>query len=109
MDDDFGTPAGVGVVFEAVRAANTALDAGDTTRAAALAGAVEELFGVLGFATGTTAGAADPEADDIDGLVAERDAARAARDFATADRIRDELAARGVVIEDSAAGTTWHR
>ena len=45
----------------------------------------------------------------IDALVAERDAAKKARDFATADRIRDELKGEGVVLEDGAAGTTWRR
>jgi len=107
MDDDFGTPAAVAAVFDAVRGANAALDAGRSDTAAAKLGAVEELLGVLGFGVGDTEAAADD--DEIDALVRERDAARAARDFATADRIRDELAQRGVTIEDSASGTTWHR
>jgi cysteinyl-tRNA synthetase len=107
MDDDFGTPAAVAAVFEAVRGANAALDAGDTATAAARLGAVEELLGVLGFAPTTAEAGADDDA--IDALVREREAARAARDFPTADRIRDELAGRGVTIEDSPSGTTWHR
>ncbi len=45
----------------------------------------------------------------IDGLVMERDAAKKARDFATADRIRDELKAEGILLEDGPAGTTWRR
>jgi cysteinyl-tRNA synthetase len=52
-------------------------------------------------------GSSDVTDEEIDALVAERDAARAAKDFATSDRIRDELAARGVTVEDSATGTTW--
>jgi cysteinyl-tRNA synthetase len=107
MDDDFGTPAAVAAVFEAVRGANAALDSGDTAAAAAKLGAVDTLLGVLGFA-GDTAKAGEDDAE-IDALVAQRNEARAERDFATADRIRDDLAARGVTIEDSAAGTTWHR
>jgi len=48
-------------------------------------------------------------AEEIDRLIAERKAARLRRDFAAADRIRDELAARGVLLEDSASGTRWKR
>jgi cysteinyl-tRNA synthetase len=107
MDDDFGTPAAVAALFDAVRGANSALDAGNTAMAAARLGAVEELLGALGFASPDREAGADDE--EIDALVHERDAARAARDFATADRIRDALARRGVTIEDSAAGSTWHR
>ena len=107
MDDDFGTPAAVAAVFDAVRGANAALDAGSPDVASTKLGAVDELLQTLGFATGSIEAAADD--DEIDALVHARDAARAAREFATADRIRDELAARGVTIEDSASGTTWHR
>jgi cysteinyl-tRNA synthetase len=54
-------------------------------------------------------GAATDDAGDIDALIAARNAARQSKDFAEADRIRDELAARGVVLEDGAGGTTWRR
>jgi len=54
-------------------------------------------------------GAATDDAGDIDALIAARNAARHSKDFAEADRIRDELAARGVVLEDGAGGTTWRR
>ena len=108
MDNDFGTPAAIATVFEAVRLANTALDAGDLGRAASLVAAVNDLLMVLGFPSVAPA-AADDEAPEIDALVAARDAARAAKDFATSDRIRAELAARGIVIEDATTGTTWHR
>jgi cysteinyl-tRNA synthetase len=105
MDDDFNTPGAVAALSDAVRRGNRALDDGDSTIAASMLATVGELAGVLGLELSTGAGD-DPE---IDGLVRERDAARARRDFAAADRIRDDLAARGVHLEDTPTGTIWHR
>ena len=114
MDDDFDTPAALAFVFDLVRRANTALDAGDTPAVASLLATVRELAGSFGLdiddgdraVTSGTASAADAE---IDALVVARDEARARRDFAEADRIRDELKARGITLEDGPGGTTWHR
>ncbi len=105
MDDDFGTPGAVAAIFEAVSAANQAIDDLESARAATLVRSVVELAGVLGLTVET---AVDID-QEIDALVARRDAARLTRDFAAADRIRDELSARGVVLEDTAGGTVWHR
>lgn len=113
MDNDFGTPQAVGVLFEAVRRANQAIDDDDPDAVAPLVAAISEGFGVLGIGVGWAAGAEpdiDAETDaDIDALVAQRSDARARGDYAAGDRIRDELTARGVVLEDSVTGTTWHR
>ena len=105
MDADFGTPAAVGVIFDAVRNANTAIDAHDLKRAESLVAAVRELTDVIGIPLR----ASEDADDEIDALVAARFGARKAGDYAEADRIRDELAARGVTLEDGPDGTTWHR
>jgi cysteinyl-tRNA synthetase len=105
MDDDFNTPRALAAVFDAGNRANRAIDDGRADEAAALVATVVELAGVLGVDVGV---AANVDAE-IDALVRERDEARAARDFARADAIRDQLAAQGIKLEDSPRGTTWHR
>ncbi|MES2184694.1 MAG: cysteine--tRNA ligase [Pseudomonadota bacterium] len=104
MDEDFGTPEAVAVLFDL---------AGEVNRSAspALAGLLKALGGTLGLLQGEprtflTAGAALDEAA-IQALIAQRAAAKAGRNFAEADRIRDDLLARGVVLKDTAGGTTW--
>jgi cysteinyl-tRNA synthetase len=105
MDDDFNTPNALAVIFDATSRANRAIDDGDDEAAASLVATVQELAGVLGI---EVASGSDDDVE-IDGLVRERDVARAARDFARGDEIRYELAARGVKLEDGPSGTTWHR
>ena len=106
MDDDLDTPGAIALLFNAVRGANAALDGGMTDSAAPLAAAAKEIAGALGL--GLRA-----EVDDVDAataeLVRQRDEARAAKDFAAADRLRDELVAAGWVVEDTAAGTKVRR
>jgi len=109
MDDDFGTPQAVSLMFDLVRAGNKTLDEGGD--ASALAGAVEEIVSVLGIddALPPPDRADGPSDDEIADLVAARDAARSAQRFQEADRIRNELAAAGVTIEDGPDGTRWIR
>ena len=107
MDDDLGTPQGVAVIFDALRRANAALDAG-TGDAGVLAATVIDLAGALGLAV-DAAGHGAPADEAIEDLVSRRQVAREARDWATADALRDELLALGVVVEDTPAGPIWHR
>ncbi len=112
MDDDFNTPAALAVLFEAAHALHRARETGDVaemTRLGAVLRALAGMIGLLGrppqiFLQG---GTEDREA--IEALVAERDAARRARQWARSDELRDALKARGVLVEDTAAGTVWRR
>jgi cysteinyl-tRNA synthetase len=106
MDDDLDTPGVVADLAELRRAANARLDAGDAAGAAPLAAAVRELTGVLGLAALTGDASID---DDTAALVRARDEARAARSWAAADALRDDLEGRGWVVEDTPLGTRLHR
>jgi cysteinyl-tRNA synthetase len=101
--DDLNGPRALAVAWEVVRSE----DLGDAERRALLAG-FDEFLG-LDLATAEVALAPEESDPRIDALVAQREAARAARDFAAADRIRDELAAEGVAIEDTPDGPRWRR
>jgi cysteinyl-tRNA synthetase len=89
-----------------VRAAHTALDANGVAEAARLAAAARELAGALGLAL---AGAAGGVPADVVELVTRRDEARAGRDFAGADALRDRLDRLGWVVEDTPRGSRVHR
>jgi cysteinyl-tRNA synthetase len=106
MDNDFDTPAAVAFLFDLVRRANTALDEGRAEEGASLVAAVRKICDILGIDLHDDT----PELDDeIRAMVEARDAARARKDFAASDRIRDELRGRGVVLEDTPNGTAWRR
>ncbi len=108
MDDDFNTPEAVAALFDLA----TEVNRGNTPLVAQLKG----LGAVLGllqrdpqtFLQAATGGSV-ADAGDIDGKVAARVAAKAAKNFAEADRLRDELKAAGIVLEDGPGGTTWRR
>ncbi len=114
MDDDLGTPAAVGIIHEVVRAGNKALAEGDRATAAEHAAQVRAMLGVLGLDPDDVhwAGA---KANDLTavvdalvrGLLEQRAQARADKDFATADAIRDRIKAAGVEIEDTPTGPKW--
>jgi cysteinyl-tRNA synthetase len=114
MDDDLGTPAAVAAVHEAVRAGNTALAEGDHPGAAAALGSVRAMLDVLGLdpLDPQWAGGGDQRLGEVtDGLVhlalEQRQAARARKDYAAADAIRDQLTKLGVTVEDTPQGARW--
>ncbi len=116
MDDDLSVPQALAVLHETVRAGNAALDSGDLAAAARARAEVRAMTGVLGVdptspAWSSAAGSASPERAAlgalIERLVERRSAARAAKDFTTADTIRDTLAAAGIVLEDGADSSHW--
>jgi len=101
MDDDLQTPTATGLLFDLVRRANVALDAGDAAAAGPLAAGVFEIAGALGLALRTEAASVP---DEVVAWAAERDAARAGKDWARADALRDQITAAGYVVEDTPAG-----
>lgn len=105
MDDDLDTPGAMAVLFDAVRRANAALDSGDTATAGSLVASVAEICTAVGLELSSGADAPD----EVRARAAQLDAARAARDFATADAIRDELQHDGWIVETTRDGTTVRR
>ena len=113
MDDDFNTPEALAVLFDLSHHINQAKATGELAVAAELAASLRRLGALLGILQ------QDPERylqgddrnddADIDKLITRRDEARARRDWAEADRLRDALDALDVILEDGPAGTTWRR
>jgi cysteinyl-tRNA synthetase len=110
MDDDFNTPEAIAVLFDLSRAINKTT--GDEQ--AELAGQLRYLGSVLGCLQSDAqaflqGGGADGEHEWIAAMIVKRADAKKAKDFATADAVRDELLAKGIVLRDSPEGTTWSR
>jgi len=113
MNDDLAVPAALAFISEQARLGNTAITSGDKAAIALHAGNVRGALNVLGcdpfdavFATGSAA-----STETLDGLISlalqQREAARARKDFATSDAIRDTITELGITIEDTAAGPRW--
>ncbi|HWM74310.1 MAG TPA: cysteine--tRNA ligase [Nocardioides sp.] len=114
MDDDLGTPAAIAVVHDTAREGNRLLAAGED--ASGEAAAVLAMLDTLGLHPQDPAWAGDDRADDrltaavdalVAGLLEQRTRARAEKDFATADAIRDQIKAAGIEVEDTPAGPKW--
>ena len=116
MDDDLGVPAALAEVHNAVRAGNFALDKGDTAEATAIAGEVRAMTAILGVDPYAPQWRDRDQSNDaalaaLDVLIADalrrRELARADKDWATADQVRDQLNAAGIDIVDTADGAKW--
>lgn len=110
MDDDFNTADALAGIFDLVKVINT--ETNETSSLALLEALKKELLelcGVLGLIAERENGASEDEAAWVEEKIQERQDARKARDFARADAIRDELKARGIVLEDTREGVKWKK
>ncbi|TVV43726.1 cysteine--tRNA ligase [Thalassolituus sp. C2-1] len=109
MDDDFNTPEAIAALFDLVRAVNKA----EGAEQAALAGQLRYLAGVLGCLQSEPEAflqsGADVDEAWIQDMISKRAEAKKAKDFATADQVRDELLAQGIVLRDGPEGTSWSK
>lgn len=108
MDDDFNTADAVTSIFEIAKFANVNVNENSSKEfVTAIREKMLMLCNILGIKPQDEAKAEQISADEVEALIAERTAAKKAKDFARADAIRDELSSKGVVIEDTRAGVRW--
>lgn len=109
MEDDLNTADAIGTIFELVRDINTYVNEGNHSKNLVeyAAEVLDELTGVLGLLYNRKP--QESLDDEIERLIEERNAARKNKNWAEADRIRDDLKARGIILEDTAQGVKWHR
>ena len=107
MDDDFNTADAIASIFDLVKYCNTTAD-GNSSReyTEKLLSVLQKLTDVMGLIVNKKEEILD---EDIEALIEERQAARKAKDFARADQIRDELAEKGIILEDTREGVKWKR
>lgn len=106
MEDDFNTADAISAIFELVKLANTTIKDGSRAYAELLLNTIEKLCDILGIITEQKEEMLDEE---IEALIAERQAARKERNFARADEIRNLLLEKGIILEDTRAGVRWKR
>ena len=111
MDEDFGTPEAVSVLFDLASEVNRHKDADSAALLCALGGTLGLLQAdpASYLQSGGVRAEGGPSDDEVQSLIQQRAAAKQAKNFAEADRIRQELAARGIVLKDGPGGTTWER
>jgi cysteinyl-tRNA synthetase len=112
LDDDFNTPIALSILFELAKAINSQREK-DIDQANALAQLLKKLGSYIGIlqtdADSFLKQGVDLADEDIDAKIKQRDEAKANKDFALSDQIRDELTELGIILEDSANGTSWRR
>ena len=107
MDDDFNTPGGLAVVFDLVNLANKNID--DADFAFSAKETLKELLGILGITLTSKPKDESISDNEVEAKIIERKQARLNKDYALGDKIRKELEAKGVILEDTKEGTSWRR
>ena len=113
MQDDFNTPSAISILFDLVRQINAYKKKNDTEKANSLASELVQLSGILGILQNSFEDYFTSEASltnaEIENFIVKRNQARANKDFALSDKIRDELLEKGISLEDKESGTIWKK